>query len=121
MKKDIKWEVEWQIKWQAIHKEPKSENIKETSKKFIENKLRGILQRPYKVLKRNPGHITLCEVSRMPDPDTQEIASRLCREKIVFVPMDGIQAINDREKKYPKEEEKAERKRLNGKVKRRRE
>jgi hypothetical protein len=121
MKKDIKWEVEWQIKWLAAHKEPNSENIKETSKKFIEYMLSGILRRPYKVLKRNPGHITLCEVSKMPGPDIQEIASRLCREKIVFVPMDEIQAIKDREKKFRKEDEKTKRKKLNGKVKRRKE
>ena len=100
MKKDIKWEVEWQIKWLAANKEPGSENIKRTSKKFIEYMLRGILWKPYKVLKRNLGHITLCEVSRMPGPDIQEIASRLCGERIVFVSRDEIQAINVREKKY---------------------
>ncbi len=99
MKKDLKWELEWQIKWLAAHKEPSSENIKETSKKFIEYMLEGILQPPYRVLKRNPGHITLCEVSKMPGPDTQEIASRLCREKIVFVLMDEIKAILDQNEK----------------------
>ncbi len=92
-------------------------NLKKTSKKFIEYLLRGILRKPYKVLKRNPGHITLCEVSRMPDHDTQEIASRLCREKIVFVPRDEFQAILDQNEKSWQEWEEAERKRLNKKTK----
>lgn len=88
MKKDIQWEVEWQWKWLVANEKAGDRNLKKTSKKFIEYLLRGILRKPYRVLKRNPGHITLCEVSIMPGPDTQEIASRLCGEKIVFVPRD---------------------------------
>ena len=91
--------------------------MKKTSKKFIEYLLRGILRKPYRVLKRNPGHISLCEVSIMPGPDTQEIASRLCGEKIVFEPRDEFQTILDQNEKSWQEWEEAERKRLNKKTK----
>ncbi len=58
--------------------------MKETSKKFIENRLKGIIWRPYKVLKRNPGHVTLCEVPVIPGPEIQKMASKYCHERIVF-------------------------------------
>ena len=117
MKKHIQWEIEWQRKWLSANEKAGDRNLKKTSKKFIEYLLRGILRKPYKVLKRNPGHITLCEVSIMPDPDTQEIASRLCGEKIVFVLRDEFQAILDQNEKSWQEWEEAERKRLNKKTK----
>ncbi len=60
--------------------------MKETSKKFIEDKLKVIIESPYKILKRNPGHITLCEVSVISGsiPEMEKRASKFCDEKIVF-------------------------------------
>lgn len=119
MKKDIKWEVEWQIKWRAVNK-PYNTNIKKTSKKYIEDMLYGVINPPYRVLKRNPGHISLCEVKRIPGPDVQKIASRLCRERIAFVLRDEWRAGIDQNEENWREWDKAERKKLNRKAKRRR-
>ena len=59
--------------------------MKETSKKFIENQIKHILiGETVKVLKRNPGHITLCEVEIMPPPELIKAISKYCREKIIF-------------------------------------
>ena len=59
--------------------------MKETSKKFIENQIKHILiGETVKVLKRNHGHITLCEVEIMPPPELIKAISKYCREKIIF-------------------------------------
>ena len=57
----------------------------EATKKFIENQIRHILTgEKVKVLKQNPGHITLCEVETMPPPELIKAISKYCSEKIIF-------------------------------------
>ncbi len=64
--------------------------MKETSKQFIENQIKRIqiLEGKVKVLKRNPGHITLCEVEVIPPPEIIKAISKYCREMIAFKLMD---------------------------------
>jgi hypothetical protein len=90
--------------------------MKETSKKFIENKIKEVMQsmlinkayfNPI-VTKRNAGHVTLCEVDFMPSPDVQKRISKILGEKIIFKERDRIKASIK------------ERKRLNRKGKRKR-
>ena len=57
----------------------------EATKKFIEKQIRHILTgETVKVLKRNPGHITLCEVETMPSPELIKAISKYCSEKVIF-------------------------------------
>ena len=59
----------------------------EATKKFIENRIKEILIDNYfhpKVLKRNPGHISLVEVEVMPAEETIKTISKFCGEKIEF-------------------------------------
>ena len=59
----------------------------EATKKFIENRIRELFIDNYfhpKVLKRNPGHISLIEVEVMPLPETIKTISKFCGEKIEF-------------------------------------
>ncbi|MCL4322471.1 MAG: hypothetical protein M0016_01260 [Deltaproteobacteria bacterium] len=55
---------------------------KEATKKFIENEIKKLLGGSIKVLKRNPGHISLAEVERMPDERLAREISKYCREKM---------------------------------------
>ena len=59
----------------------------EATKKFIENQIKELLIDKFfhaKVLKRNPGHISLVEVDIMPQPENIKEISKICREKIEF-------------------------------------
>ena len=59
----------------------------EATKKFIENQIKELLIDKFfhaKVLKRNPGHISLVEVDIMPQQENIKEVSRICREKIEF-------------------------------------
>ncbi|MHB1680317.1 MAG: hypothetical protein ACYCTB_07415 [bacterium] len=58
----------------------------EATKKFIENQIKYILPTGLyvKVLKRNPGHITVAEVEIMPDKKAIKEISKFCKEKIEF-------------------------------------
>ena len=78
--------------------------MKETSKKFIENKIKEVMQsmlinkayfNPI-VTKRNAGHVTLCEVDFMPSPDVQKRISKILGEKIIFKERDRIKASFER-------------------------
>ena len=66
----------------------------EATKKFIENQIKELLIDKFfhaKVLKRNPGHISLVEVDIMPQPENIKEISKICREKIEFT----LRKIND--------------------------
>ncbi len=66
----------------------------EATKKFIENQIKELLIDKFfhaKVLKRNPGHISLVEVDIMPQPKNIKEISKICREKIEF----KLRKIND--------------------------
>ena len=66
----------------------------EATKKFIENQIKELLIDKFfhaKVLKRNPGHISLIEVDIMPQPENIKEISKICREKIEFT----LRKIND--------------------------
>ena len=66
----------------------------EATKKFVENQIKELLIDKFfhaKVLKRNPGHISLVEVDIMPQPENIKEISKICREKIEFT----LRKIND--------------------------
>ncbi|MHB1664333.1 MAG: hypothetical protein ACYCT7_03595 [bacterium] len=56
----------------------------EGTKKFIENQIKSMMNGYAKVLKRNPGHISLCEVGIMPSKEKIIEISKYCQEKIEF-------------------------------------
>ena len=56
----------------------------EATKKFIENQIKNLLFGSVKVLKRNPGHVSLVEVDIMPQSENIKEISKICREKIEF-------------------------------------
>ena len=108
--------------------------MKKTSKKYMEKEIKEAMQsmlinadylNPV-VLKRNTGHISLCEVDLMPGTDIQNKISKICREKIVFKER-SQKEIDDRKIKasYEKfirsmDKKIKEQKRLNRKAKRKR-
>ena len=56
----------------------------EATKKFIENQIKELLIDKFfhaKVLKRNPGHISLVEVDIMPQPENIKEISRYAGER----------------------------------------
>ncbi len=92
----------------------------EATKEFIENQIKYILPTGLyiKVLKRNPGHITLCEMDIMPDEKAIAEISKYCKEKIEF----KLRKIDDWEeyKKFETKEIARENRRLKRKAKRKR-
>jgi hypothetical protein len=93
----------------------------EATKKFIEKRIRELLIDKYfhaKVLKRNPGHISLIEVDIIPQPENIREISKICREKIEF----KLRKINEwKEFEYMQNDLlKREKRRLKKKAKRRR-
>ena len=59
----------------------------EAKKNFLEKQIRELLIDKYfhvKVLKRNPGHISLVEVDIMPPTENIREISKICKEKIEF-------------------------------------
>ena len=93
----------------------------EATKKFIENQIKELLIDKFfhaKVLKRNPGHISLVEVDIMPQPENIKEISKICREKIEF----KLRKINEwKEFEYMQNDLfKREKRRLKRKAKRKR-
>lgn len=93
---------------------------KEATKKFIENEIKKLLGGTIKVLKRNPGHISLAEVEFVPDERLAREISKSCREKIIFRRRDEVRVFCDDYEKYREKEITRERRRLKRKAKRRR-
>ena len=92
----------------------------EATKKFIENQIKNLLFGSVKVLKRNPGHISLAEVEIMPSKRLANEISKYCRERIIFRQRDEAQVFYDDYEKSREKEIVNERRRLKRKVKRRR-
>ncbi len=95
----------------------------EATKKFIENQIKELLIDKFfhaKVLKRNPGHISLAEVEIMPSKRLANEISKYCRERIIFRQRDEAQVFYDDYEKSREKEIVNERRRLKRKVKRRR-
>ena len=101
--------------------------MKETSKKFVEKEIKEVMQsmlvnvvylNPV-VVKRNAGHLTLCEVDFMPPSELAKTVSKYCGEKIIFKERDKIKTSFD---KFTKsiEKKRIKEKRLNRKAKRKR-
>ncbi len=93
----------------------------EATKKFIENQIKELLIDKYfhaKVLKRDPGHISLVEVDIIPQQENIREISKICREKIEF----RLRKINEWEEfEYIQNDLfKREKRRLKKKAKRRR-
>ena len=96
--------------------------MKETSKKFIENKIKEVMQSSFNpvVLKRNVGHIALCHVDFMPSLELARTVSKHCGEKIEFRVRDYSEIY---QRKFDEKESrliKRYRKKLNRKAKRKR-
>lgn len=95
--------------------------MEETSKKFIENRIKEILtEEMVRVLKRNPGHIALCEVETMPPPELIKGISKYCHEKIEFTLRDEKEAPWEAYCKWEREELKKIHRRRKRKAKKRR-
>ena len=92
----------------------------EATKKFIENQIKNLLFGSVKVLKRNPGHVSLAEVEIMPSERLANEISKYCRERIIFKKRDEAQVFYDDYEKSREEEIAKERKRFKRKAKRRR-
>ena len=100
--------------------------MKETSKKFVEKEIKEVMQsmlvnvvylNPV-VVKRNAGHVTLCEVDFMPPSELAKTVSKYCGEKIIFKERDKIKASFDKFTKSIEKKIIKEQKRLNRKAKR---
>ena len=92
----------------------------EATKKFIENQIKNLLFGSVKVLKRNPGHISLAEVEIVPSKRLADEISKYCRERIIFKQRYEAQVFYDDYEKSREKEIVNERRRLKRKVKRRR-
>ena len=76
----------------------------EATKKFIENQIKNLLFGSVKVLKRNPGHVSLAEVEIMPSERLANEISKYCRERIIFKKRDEAQVFYDDYEKSREEE-----------------
>ncbi|MDA8273554.1 MAG: hypothetical protein M0Z72_07475 [Deltaproteobacteria bacterium] len=73
-----------------------------------------------KVLKRNPGHISLVEIEMILQPETIKTISKHCGERIIFKLKDEKEAKREAYFKWEKEQLKRIRRRLKRKAKRKR-
>ena len=92
----------------------------EATKKFIENQIKNLLFGSVKVLKRNPGHVSLAEVEIMPSKRLADEISKYCRERIIFKQRDEAQVFYDDYEKSREKEMVDERRKLKRKAKRKR-
>ena len=92
----------------------------EATKKFIENQIKNLLFGSVKVLKRNPGHISLAEVEIVPSKRLADKISKYCRERIIFKQRNEAQVFYDDYEKSKEKEIVNERIRLKRKAKRKR-
>ena len=92
----------------------------EATKKFVENQIKNLLFGSVKVLKRNPGHVSLAEVEIMPSKRLANEISKYCRERIIFKQRDEAQVFYDDYEKSKEKEIVNERIRLKKKAKRKR-
>ena len=102
--------------------------MKKTSKKYMEKEIKEAMKsmlvnvvylNPV-VVKRNAGHVTLCEVDFMPPSELAKTVSKYCGEKIIFKERDKIKASFDKFTKFIEKKKIKEQKRLNRKAKRKR-